>query len=82
MQAEERAVQHQHEAVEDEARAERRQGAGDDRRLGRVPLTALVEDADDRLGEHRADDGGRREQERDLAEAARHLLGEGGQVAA
>src|SRR5207237_9818437 len=30
LQAEERAVQHQHEAVEDEARDERPHGAGDD----------------------------------------------------
>ena len=41
-----------------------------------VPVAALVEQPDDRLGEHGADDRGRREQQRDLADPVRDRVGE------
>ena len=58
LQAEERAVQHQHRAVEDEPGAERGERARDDGRLvGGATAPRWKRDADDRLGEHGADDG-------------------------
>ena len=66
LEAEESAVQHQHRAVEDEAGAERRERSRDDGRLSRRERTALKQQADDRLGEHRADDCCGCEQKRDL----------------
>ena len=71
LQAEEGPVQEQHRAVEDEPGAEGGERRGHHRRLVRMPGAALEEDADDRLGEHGADDRRRREQEHDLPEAQR-----------
>ncbi len=45
-------------------------------------MPALVQDADDRLGEHRHHDGGRREEQRDLANPDRDGVGERVQIAA
>ena len=54
LEAEEGAVQHQHRPVERQAERERGQGAGDDRRLIGREGAALVDEAHDGYGEHRA----------------------------
>ena len=82
LQAEERAVEHEHEAVEDEAERERGERRGDGGRLRRREVAALVDDADDRLREHRADDARRDEQERDLPDAGRDRPAEAVEVGA
>ena len=56
LQAEEGAVEHQHHPVEREPEREGGERAGDDRRLVGLEGAALVEQADDRLGEDGADD--------------------------
>ena len=63
LQPVEAAGQHQHPAVEDEAERERREAPGDDRDVGFGERPALVDEPDDRLGEHGRDDRGRDEEE-------------------
>ena len=65
----EAARQHQHPAVEDEPERERREAACDDRHVALGERAALVDEADDRLGEHRRDDRGGDQEEADLAQA-------------
>ena len=69
LEAEEGAVEHQHRAVEGETKRERRQHFGDDGCLARPEVAALVDEANDRLGEHRREDARRHEQKCDLPQA-------------
>ena len=71
LQAEERAVQHQHRPVERQPEAERGEARGDSRRLWRRERATLVDQARQRLGQNGGDDAGRYEQERDLPEPER-----------
>ena len=80
LQAEERAVQHQHRPVERQPEAERGEARGDRGRLGRGERAALVDQAGDRLGQHCGDDARRHEQERDLPEPERARAPEAVQV--
>ena len=82
LQAEERPVEHQHAPLKTRPALNAASAPATTGVCARLPRAALEEDADDRLGEQRADDGGRDEQERDLPQAAADGLAEGVHVAA
>ena len=76
LEAEERAVQHQHRPVERQAERERGERGGDDRRLVGRERAALVDQARQRLGEHGDDDARRaRAGTRSAARRARPCCG-------
>ena len=76
LEAEERAVEHQHRPVEGQPEREGREGGRDDVGLIGGEGPALVEEPDDRDGEDGAHGARRQEQEADLSEPKRDRLPE------
>ena len=80
LQAEEGAIQQQHEAVEREAERERSESRRGRRGLSRSEVSALVDDAHDRVSKHGGEDTCGYQQECDLSDAGRDHVAEAVQV--